>query len=213
MKGLLIKDFCFMLQRRRSFILILVLGMVMSFSQETDFSVGWMIMIGLLFSLSTIAYDEYDNGFPFLMSLPVSRKCYACEKYVFGTICSLSFWLFGILFHAAAAALRGSASGVSGDIAGFFILLLILLLILDISIPFNLKFGSEKGRLYMIIFWGTLFGSGFALIRLMPDWKGTLAAAALSLSPFAAAGAAAFTVALTAASVAWSIRIMNGKEF
>lgn len=41
-------------------------------------------MICSMFSLSTISYDEFDNGNAFLFSLPITRKGYVIEKYIFG---------------------------------------------------------------------------------------------------------------------------------
>lgn len=211
MKGLITKDFCLMIQRKRSFIIILICALMMSFSSDTAFFMGWLIMIGALFALSTIAYDEHENCYPFLMTLPVSRKCYACEKYIFGIICALIFWSCGVLFWAAAAAIRGNSADILRELPDMIIILFMPLVILDVCIPFNLKYGSEKSRVYMLICFGAIFAAGFVIFRLIPGEGG------VKLPEIPASAeiivALLFTAAATAASVAWSVRIMEKKEF
>lgn len=213
MKGLLTKDFCLLLQRKRSMIIILLCGFAMTLSMDGTFYVGWMIMIGSLFTLSTIAYDEHDNCFPFLMTLPVSRREYACEKYLFGAVCGSAFWLFGVAFYAVMSVLRRTGFDFREEIVPLAIILLVPLIILDISIPFNLKYGTEKGRIYMIFFWGVIIGGVFLLVKFVPAVK-IFQFSDISVSPAGIfAGAAVLTAAATAASVAWSVRIMEKKEF
>lgn len=216
MKGLLIKDARLLLSRKRSFLIVFGCGLLMSFSADPVFVTGWLVLIGSLFSLSTIAYDEHDNCFPFLMTLPPTRKCYAVEKYVFGLILDGTCWVaavaLGLLVRAAAGAFGLSAAGLfTGDGAGpLFVMLLLPVLLLDVSIPLNLKFGSEKGRIYMFVLWGVLFAGAYLLLGRAgsPD----IAPSAL-LSGRAVALAAAGLAALTAGSVIMSIRIMEKKEF
>lgn len=213
MKGLLVKDFRLLMQRKCSFVIIMLCGLAMIFSTDASFFIGWMIMIGSLFALSTIAYDEHDNCFPFLMTLPVSRKCYAFEKYLFGALIALASWICGVVFYALISALRRTGFDLQGEIAVLSVMLPVPLLILDFSIPFNLKYGSEKGRIYMLVFWGVIFGAVFAVVKLVPSVK------EFSFSGMSVSGASVVitalivTAAVTAASVAWSVRIMEKKEF
>ncbi len=50
-----------------------------------------------LFTLSTISYDEFDNGNAFLFSLPITRAGYVVEKYCFALILALSAWTISTL--------------------------------------------------------------------------------------------------------------------
>lgn len=202
-----------MLQRKRSFIIVALCGLGMSFTSEPSFVVGWLLLLGAIFSISTIAYDEHDNCFPFLMTLPVSRKCYAVEKYVFGCVCSVIFWAAGILIYAASSCIRGINVVLSEEIAAFIVILFVPLFILDISIPFNLKFGSEKGRIYMLVFWGAIFAASMILAKKV-SFNSSVSSFSQNVSDYAVLGiTAAVVLVLTAASVAWSIRIMDKKEF
>ena len=44
------------------------------------------------FTASTISYDEFNHGFFYLFSLPVSRKGYVAEKYLFGVLTGGVTW-------------------------------------------------------------------------------------------------------------------------
>jgi ABC-2 type transport system permease protein len=213
MKGLMIKDFRLMFRRKRSFIFILLCGFIVNFSTDAEFFVGWLMLIGSLFALSTIAYDEHDNCYPFLMTLPITRKGYVIEKYLFGMLSGAAFWLIGVVFYAITVFLKGSPEYLSEKFLSFLELLLIPLLLLDFTIPINLKYGSEKVRLVMIIIWGAAFGVAFVVNRLIPGgvrpdaFISSLSTTALTVFAILVA------VAFTGLSVHFSMRIISKKEF
>ena len=47
-------------------------------------------IVTAIFAITTISYDEFDNGLAFLMTLPVTRKQYVAEKYLLGAGLTLS---------------------------------------------------------------------------------------------------------------------------
>ena len=63
MKGLLVKDFKLMKLQKNFFLLILVIaiGMIV-FTNDVTFPLAFLIFIVSLFTLSTVSYDEFDNG-------------------------------------------------------------------------------------------------------------------------------------------------------
>ena len=99
MKGLLIKDFKLMKMQKNFFLMMIAIVIAISFFQnEISFPLGFLPFVISLFSLSTISYDEFDNGNAFLFSLPISRKDYVKEKYLLwcsdlGTSVHLCGWL------------------------------------------------------------------------------------------------------------------------
>ena len=100
MKGLLIKDFKLLKVQKNSFLLILCIAIGMEIftnSTSSSFIIGYLSFVATLFTLSSISYDEFDNGNAFLFSLPITRKSYVIEKYGFGMIMGSSFWAFGTL--------------------------------------------------------------------------------------------------------------------
>ena len=75
MKGLLIKDFKLLKGQKNFFMTITAISIIMIIvSPGTSFPIGFLGFVGALFSLSSISYDEFDNGNAFLFSLPITTK-------------------------------------------------------------------------------------------------------------------------------------------
>ena len=69
MKGLFIKDFKLMLLQKNFLliILVIVIGM-MAFTDDVVFPLGFLSFVASLFTVSTISYDDFDNGNAFLFT-------------------------------------------------------------------------------------------------------------------------------------------------
>lgn len=157
MKGLLIKDFKLMKCQRNFLILIAVIAVGMAAStQDSSFIIGYMTFVGSLFTLSTISYDEFDNGNTFLFSLPITRNDYVFEKYGFGLICGACSWLFGTLTVIIANVTKNNTP-VSDIWVAALMILPIMIFLSAVMIPFQLKFGGEKGRIAIIGSVGLIF--------------------------------------------------------
>ena len=83
MKGLLIKDI--RLMKGQSTILLALLILVAVFTGvvsdvSPSFVVAYITIFLSIFVASTISYDEYDHGYLFLMTLPITRNKYVNEK-------------------------------------------------------------------------------------------------------------------------------------
>lgn len=120
--------------------------------------------MGALFSLSSISYDEFDNGNAFLFSLPITRKDYVLEKYIFGLISGIMFLLLGTVISLVVIGITktGSFNEIFLTAGSLFPT---ILLILSIMLPFILKFGGEKGRIAIIGVMGFIFVIGLLLIK------------------------------------------------
>ncbi len=76
MKGLLIKDFRLMKTQIRMFLIFIAIAVAMAISaDDTSFMIGFITFVFSLFTLSTISYDEFDNGNAFLFTLPIRLYC------------------------------------------------------------------------------------------------------------------------------------------
>lgn len=217
MKGLLVKDFRLIAGQKTFFLAMAAIAAGVSlFSGETLFAVGFLSLVAALFSLSSISYDELDNGNAFLFSLPVSRGAYAAEKYVFGLILGLAGWILSVLFVLGVNLYRQAELPLEVLMTSFALLPLVLLLP-ALVIPFDLKFGSERGRIAILGAFGLIFVAGMAGNKIaekmgvdlgelldglpVPD-LGTLIAAALGGS-----------LLLWLLSLGISIAIVKKKEF
>lgn len=157
MKGLLIKDIRLMKVQKNFFLLIFAVGIGLAvFTKNISFIIGYISVICSMFTLSSISYDEFDNGGAFLFSLPINRKDYVKEKYLFGLLIGGSTWIASTLIALGAAGFRQNSQIQEIWITAFVILPL-LLWILAIMIPVQLKYGGEKGRIAIIGFVGVVF--------------------------------------------------------
>ncbi len=94
MKALLIKDFKLMKQQIFVYtIIIICLGLISYMdnivylrSNFVFLNISFLTIIMSVLTMSSINNDEYSNGYPYMLSLPINRKTYIIEKYIFGLI-------------------------------------------------------------------------------------------------------------------------------
>ena len=218
MKGLLIKDFKLLLLQKNFFFLILaaVAGM-MIFTDDIIFPLGFFSFISALFTLSTLSYDDLDNGRAFLFTLPISRKSYVLEKYSLGLILGGGTWIFATAFAMITSLVKGTLV-LTDLLMSALIILSIIILLQAIMLPFQLKFGSDIGRiaifgtfiaLMVVSFIIASIAKGIFHIDLIQQFN-ALPPAPLGLLVLMALVAA---LALLLASLKISIFIINKKEF
>lgn len=167
MKGLLIKDLK-LLKNQRLFFAILVgiaVGIAVFQKDSASFIVGYLSFICTSFTLSTISYDEYDNGYAFLFTLPISRNEYVAEKYCFGMLIGGCSWLAGLILAAASDLIRHNMAPVDTFMAALLILSVVILF-MAVMIPVQLKFGGERSRIVMLAVFGLLFLLGFLIVKI-----------------------------------------------
>ncbi len=75
MKAMLIKDWKLMKgQKQFIYILCIFLAVFGATSNNLGFLISYMTLMATIFSISTISYDEYNNGMVYLLALPISRQ-------------------------------------------------------------------------------------------------------------------------------------------
>lgn len=217
MKCLLIKDFKLMLMQKNFFIIIIVVACLISISsQDPTFMIGFITLILSLFTVSTISYDEFDNGYPFLLTLPFSRKTYVLEKYVYGLILGTGAWIVSVMICSLMLIVQGKP--VTSDmLIGAFVILPMFLVIESLMIPVHLRFGGEKGRYALIACVGVLVVIGFVVMKIVEIFHIDVLPLILAID---ALGPVMFMVILLMigflimlVSLKVSLSIMNKKEF
>lgn len=217
MKGLLIKDFQ-LLKAQKSFFMVLIavaVGMCL-FSYDTSFITGFLTFAVALFTISTVSYDEFDNGNAFLFSLPISRTGYVMEKYCLGMILGGGSLVLSTFMILTAGFLKGN--GLLADtLMTSLAILPFMLIVLAVMLPFQLKFGGEKGRIAIIGCVGILMLLGIIAVKTAAI-MGIDAASLLVKLPPVSAGTLlvvviAAALAILAVSMKISIAIVNKKEF
>ena len=140
MLGLLRKD-CYLTVKYARMLLVVSLIMlaVGLLVPDNEFCLIYpALMIGMLPS-TLYAYDEREKWTTYIQALPVSRRQYVTEKYLFGLLASLAY--LALFFAAWLIAGRSGA----GEAAA--IMIPILLLAPALLLPVLLRFGVEKGRI------------------------------------------------------------------
>lgn len=217
MKGLLVKDLRLFLQQKKFFMVLLLVAVILNYNSDGTFIIGYLTVIGSFFVLSTIGYDEHGNSFAFLMTLPVMRKTYAREKYLFGFLLGGGEWLVATIISLIFKLVREGNVSLSDFFMEALLFIPIFVVLTVIMIPFQLKFGGEKGRMAMILAFGIAFLIGFLAVKgfeiagkdlgQMVEKLSTLHIGLLEAICFAIA------IGATVVSCLISSRIMERKEF
>ena len=162
-RGLLEKDFRLFFRQGGNLFLVLVfvaLFFILTGKKAAAFIAMYIPSVLAIYSGNTISYDENGHGYTYLFSLPVNKKIYVREKYIFCISLDAAVWLLGLVITTVVS-LTGSYGNdlkkmlfiiTWGMIAGVVLIALI--------IPVRLKFDGEKGRLMIPVIALLLGGAG-----------------------------------------------------
>jgi hypothetical protein len=215
MLGLFVKDLRLALTRKYALLIILVIALIMGTSMEGPFIIGYVTMIALMLAVGTIMYDEMDNGYDFIMTMPLTSKTYVREKYLFCLLSALVAWLVGAILTCAAYIIRQNASALLEVIPISLVLIPVLFILPAVMIPLQLKLGAERSRIATYIIFGFIAGLIFMGKKLLdssdltPEIETTLN----SISSVALIAIIAFCLLVAFISYLCSVRIMMKKEF
>ena len=214
MKGLFVKDIELMKQQKQFFILVVVMGVILNLAGSGSFATGYFTFVTAIFAITTISYDEFDNGLAFLMTLPVTRKQYVAEKYLLGAGLTVAAWgieaITGVICKGVAE-LQGC---LSEKIIGTLIYIPLALLMLSVSLPLVIHFGAEKGRYIAMVMWAIIIAVVYTLIKTMGLSAEAVGAWLNGLNwGMVLAGAVLFTVIVYMGSFGIGVRLMEKKEF
>ncbi len=167
MKGLLIKDFNLLKNNKQFFVIIMLVGGVFVFAWDTpDFAISYVSIVFTMFTISTISYDEYDNGMVYLFSLPVTRKGYALEKYVFGGIMVLCA-LAGMSILSWVVVTVKQISYPPEEWAGAAgVCILVAAVLLSLMIPLQFKFEADKSRIVLLFVCGCAALLAYGIVKI-----------------------------------------------
>lgn len=217
MKGLIIKDFQLLFSNKRILYIVFAIApfsAMMGDGITLTYISSFVAVMLQVSALATISYDNYQHGNTFLMTLPLRRKDYVIEKYIF---CSIIAFV-GIIFSLILGLLvKMRTNNMKIEIAVGIVIALVFLIYSFIAIPLELKFGNEVGRTIPFIIGAVIFLIAQILIQVndslfdsIMNWLNKLE----NISDITALmiAIAAFVIALTI-TIPISIKIINKKEF
>ena len=147
MKGLLLKDWYMTKQYCRSYLLITVAFLVLSFMSDGNmFFVFYPCLLCGIIPVNLLGYDERSRWMQYSAVLPYTKAQIVAGKY-----------LIGLFAQLAVLGVTGITQGMKMILAGrflpgdFAVLMLLMLSVStftsSISLPFVFKLGVEKGRM------------------------------------------------------------------
>ena len=223
MKGLMIKDLCLLRNQGKSMLLMLAIGLFMEVQMGAGTIIWFLTFLGAMLASGTANYDEFDNGFSFLFPLPITRRQYVREKYVFSVLFVLFCLAVSILFSLVFSLLPGRSIAGPSDILFMSSMgILISGFLLATVLPLRLKFGSEQSRIVWILFFlvitALMVGGGELARRAdMPEAFESISGAFLALNSWSAgkilAMCTVIALVLLLISEQISERIVEHKEY
>ncbi|MCI8560130.1 MAG: ABC-2 transporter permease [Dorea sp.] len=170
MKGMFTKDLRLLTGGKESYFHVMftvlflgVLGIALDGDPGDNFSFECAVIA--IMATKTKSYDIYDNGMAYLLTLPVGRKEYVRESYLFAVLVSVILTIVLGIMNTAAIAFTGQG------MQGFRILLGnieqsfgIVLIIIALLIPFEIQFGVKRSAyIILVIAIGVVMGLFLAL--------------------------------------------------
>lgn len=219
MKGLLIKDFQLLKENKNLMFVMLFIAVIFLFTQKqeaTYFLVSFLTMVMGMLVVTTISYDDFNNGNAFLMTLPITRKTYVYEKYVLGAILTLGGWFVAA---AGSSIFYLFTTNVDWTSWGLYLSLFAMLgiVLFSVMIPIQLKFGADKGRIAMI---GCIMGIGiiafgvkWIMDALQIDYMTLMQTIASLQAIWIAAICIIVVLLILGCSILISNKVMNQKQF
>lgn len=218
MKALFLKDVHTLKASKTLLVVIIAVAVFMAIwggEEGVSFIVSYVMVLCAVVAVNAINYDEMDNGYAFLMTLPFSRRQYVLEKYLFGFAVGLVGWLLTMILGAVAAIGVGAGESLAfkniwwtlygGTFAAF-------LVVQAVMIPVQLKFGGQKGKIAML----AIIAVGFGITALLTKVSGMAKLAGLlSEATNAQIGIGGFVMVAACLVISFlcGVKIMERKEF
>lgn len=207
MKGLLLKDCYMLLKYCRSYLLMALVFVAISYADsENMFFVFYPCLLCGMIPASLLSYDERSRWLQFCGALPYTKAQVVSAKYLVGLLMQLAV----LLLTAVVQGLRMTHDG-SFTVAGFASMLALILLLSmlasAISLPFMFKLGVEKGRAAYYVMIGVICAGGAMGSVLLQGNTLFTGGMRVALPLLCVAG-----VVLYALSWYWSIRLYERRE-
>lgn len=199
MSALLLKDWYMTKKYCRYYIFVILVFIALSFASDNAIFYTYPCMLAGFLPYTLYAYDEREKFTSYCTAMPVSRRQYVNEKYVFGLICSAA----AVLLTVLAAVIKQKTDAES-------VIVLCMapasaLILQAVMLPLGFKFGAEKGRIMFIAVIAILIAAIYVLLT--PECLDSLNAGTFGIAALVAC------IVLLALSWLLSQRIYEKKEF
>lgn len=157
MKGLLVKDYRFLLGQKSSFLIFVALGLFFVLTgEEISFGVSYAMIFAAILATSSITYDSMENGMAYLLTLPIQKKMYVIEKYLFSLAIII---LMGVIMCAiilGGSLFGGAVYETEVIVEALVTAFTMAVMMMSIMIPIYVIFGAEKARIAVMVIAGII---------------------------------------------------------
>ena len=153
-RGLLEKDFRLFFRQGGNLFLVLVfvaLFFILTGKTGAAFIAVYIPSVLAIYSGNTISYDENGHGYTYLFSLPVNKKIYVREKYIFSFIMTACGWCIGMICAGIMVLINPEEVFDPEVLAMELITFFVFQAIAGIMIAIRIRFEGEKGRIVLPI--------------------------------------------------------------
>lgn len=217
MRGLIEKDIRLTLIRKQTIVVFIAMALFMGVSMNGSFVVAYLTMLAMMIAIGTLSYDELDNGYAFLMTLPIDKKTYVKEKYLFTLGVAVIAWCIGAVLFCIVGVVRGNGGAAFAELPELMAIIPVMYMSGCILIPLQLKYGAEKSRIALFIIFGliavVIFGSTTLLSSLNIPIEGISAFLDSISTAVVITVLCALCIAAAFVSYLISTKIMDKKEF
>lgn len=218
MKAMLMKDVNLLKGQKQFFgALLFMIIMFTVIQSDPTFSICYVTLMFAILTMTTMSYDDFENGMCYLLVLPISRREYVTEKYLFGVLASLCGLVGSSIVTVAAAYVKGFVYPWEEWTASAVSCMILISLALAVTMPIQLKFGAEKSRMaiFGVFACGSL--SVFIIAKLCKaagiDVNAVLESAFVENLMTTAWGICIMAAVLLTVSWLISVRILEKREF
>lgn len=150
-RGLLLKDFLVLKKYARMALLMIAVFIAISLMSRDNLSMGSMVtLFATMMVINAFAYDDHAKWNRYMAGLPFPRKTGVMARYLLG------FGLFaaGVVINLGLVLVHQIYWAYSLGASNMLLILslgFVMLVMLAIELPLLYQFGSEKGRMLMIL--------------------------------------------------------------
>lgn len=200
MKGLLKKDLLLLKSQIKYIVMIVVICLIMAYANSGfAYISSYLTFMGTGLVFNSFSYDMYHNEMAYLFALPISKKEYCIEKYIYAFTITFISWLIAFLITSATHInLETVIVQLAMLFSGF--------IYISITIPVVIRYGREKATIIVLMLVLLLFlavASGATSVGMLMS----------NFSGFTLIGIYAFIVLIALIlSYRSTISILNDKE-
>lgn len=218
MKGLFIKDLKLLGNQKKTFFILIAISVFFILSMEDPlFVVNYLSFFGAILALGTLSYDELNNGMTFMFTLPVSKRQYVLEKYLFCFLTGLCIWIVTVAISSGYLMYQGTLESFGDYLLQCFTGPILVAFITSLMLPLQIKLGQEKARTGIFVIAGVVAAIFVALKLFIAPTDEEMDALLSGFSGISLStgmiGAAVVAFILLILSYLLSVAFINRKEY